>query len=454
MASLTTNSNQTSDSPESRLSKPDSRNAGAFAFEGLSEQYPTIIERNIYRAIVSKQQRSLGKSLAKSYAFGVTPVVTPPMMLTHIVTTRCNYSCHFCSFADSLNNKTNELSLEEIEKAYESMGNNMNVIIYSGGETTLRKDLAEIIEAAYRLTPVKSVYIITNAWKPDRIFELTHRIKQRCPELHLTWSLSIEGPAEYNNSIRHTKAKNWDAWQNTIDTMNGLKLMRQEFDYQELDIQLCTVCTPDNHEMMGEWYDSIKNDLKPDKWNLNLMRKSVQMNGSELESFEARRQKNQLEAFEETYLNITKQVRKDVLNGDLQFLYRTSSALEGAMKSAVDLISQSENRKIIQQKPLGFKCCSGSTGAYIGSEGEVSGCEEFANNPIDYKGMGNLRNHDYDFMKIWRSKRADKIREQVNNSKECNGCTLESQHNYPSILMSPSMLTKATGLAVQIVRQK
>lgn len=420
----------------------------------LVEQYPGIEKRAIFRPIISKRPRNIVNALAKSYAHQLTPWVTPPMMLTHIVTTRCNYSCHFCSFADSLNKKTNELSLEEIEKTYETMGDNMNVIVYSGGETTLRKDLAEIIEAAYRHTPIKSAYIISNAWKPERVFEITHQVMQRCPELHLTWSLSIEGPHEYNNSIRHNSTHSWDAWQNTIDTMNGLKQMRDAFDYSQLDVQLCTVCSPDNHYLMNEWYESVKTELKPDKWNLNLMRRSVQMDDSQLESFESRREKQELEPFEQTYLSITEKVREDVISGNLKFLYHTQNPLDGAIKSAVDLLSQDENRNTVTQNPLSFKCCAGSTGAYLGSEGEVSGCEEFANNPVDYKSMGNLRNNDFDFMKIWRSKRGDKIRSQVNNSAECKGCTLESQRNYPSLLMSPSMLAKGVGLAVQIIRQK
>jgi hypothetical protein len=38
----------------------------------------------------------------------------------------------------------------------------------------------------------------------------------------------------------------------------------------------------------------------------------------------------------------------------------------------------------------------------------------------------------------------------VNKSPECRGCTLESQRNYPSILMSFKTLVKAKRLAGQI----
>lgn len=282
-------------------------------------KYPSIENRQTYREIVSRTNRSMALPLLKAYAADIMRKTPDPAMLTHIVTTRCNYLCSFCSFADTLNATTNELSLDEIERVYTAIGHSLHVIVYSGGEPTLNKDLSEIIETAYRLTPVKSIYIISNAWRPELIFQITHRAMQRCPGLHLTWSLSIEGPREFNNPERRTKAANWDAWQNTVDAMEGLKRIRQRYGYHELNVQLCTVCTPANHRVMPQWYAMVRDCLQPDKWNLNLMRKSVQMAAHSMPSFVERRARNMLEPFEETYLQVTEAVRQDVLGGRMKF---------------------------------------------------------------------------------------------------------------------------------------
>ena len=324
------------------------------------------------------------------------------------------------------------------------------MIVYSGGETTLNRNLPEIIETAYRTTSVKSVYIISNAWKPDLLMQITHRVMQRCPELHLTWSLSIEGPKEINNDIRYTRATNWDAWQNTVDAMDGLKAIRARFGYSQLDIQLCTVCSPSNVDVMDDWYLMVRDILKPDKWNLNLMRRSVQMSNHQMASFEERRAKRKLEPFEEKYLEITEKVKEDVLSGQLKFLYHTSTPEDGALKSAVDLISQEENRHTVLEEKALFCCKAGSMGAYIGSEGEVSGCEEFAHSPIENKSFGNLRDVDFDFQALWLGEKASNYRKQVGKARECAGCTLESQRNYPSILVSFKTLLQARALAGQI----
>lgn len=412
--------------------------------------YPSVTNRLQYEPLKTSQTRSLLQPIAKGMLKQWLHQIPDPVMLTHIVTTRCNYSCGFCSFADTLNNKTNELSLKEIEATYATIGKSLNVIVYSGGETTLNKNLPEIIEAAYRLTPVKSVYIISNAWKPNLLLDITHQVMQRCPDLHLTWSLSIEGPKEINNQVRYTKASHWDAWQNTIDTMEGLKAIRKTFGYHQLDIQLCTVCSPSNADKLQDWYNMVKNELQPDKWNLNLMRKSVQMSSHDLASFEERRHQKQLEFFESQYLAITEAVRTDVLTGKLKFLYHTENPADGAMKSAVDLISQEENRKTLLEEPLQFTCKAGTMGAYISSDGQVSGCEEFAHHPTEAKIYGSLRDVEYNFMHIWHGKKASQYRKKVGLSPECKGCTLESQRNYPSILLSPKTLLQARQLAKNI----
>src|SRR5690606_23030190 len=133
-----------------------------------------------------------------------------------------------------------------------------------------------------------------------------------------------------------------------------------------------------------------------------------------------------------------------------KFLYHTRTPEDGALKSAVDLISQEENRRTLLEEPLQFCCKAGSFGAYIGSEGVVSGCEEFAHNPTETKAFGNLRDVDYDCQKLWRGKDAEQFRRHVAQSSECHGCTLERQRNYPSSLISFKTLQQAQRLAGRI----
>lgn len=413
------------------------------------DKYPGVTERQTFSPIVSSTDRQLLWCLARSYRDQLLYRTPDPCMLTHILTTRCNYNCNFCSFADSLNVKHSDLTLPEIERFYKTLGASLNVIVYSGGETTLNGDLPAIIESAYKSTPVESVFIISNAWRPQLILDITHRIAQSCPDLHLTWSLSIEGPKSLNNELRYTKGRSWDAWQNTIDTMEALKAIRERFDYKQLDVQLCTVCSPNNADLMDSWYETVRDELQPDKWNLNLMRRSVQMSASHLPTFEERRAMSVLQPFEAAYMAITKRLRADVLAGRLKFMYHTRTPQDGALKSAMDLVSQDANRRTLMEQPAQFCCKAGTMGAFISSEGAVSACEEFAH-ASESKSFGNLRLSNYDFQKIWHGPLATKYRAQVGKSDECRGCTLESQRNYPAILVSFKSLMQVENLAKQI----
>ena len=85
-------------------------------------KYPSVLSREEFDPILSRANRSIYRPIIRNVVAEALFQVPSPLMLTHIVTTRCNYSCNFCSFADTLNAKTSELSLEEIEKTYTPIG--------------------------------------------------------------------------------------------------------------------------------------------------------------------------------------------------------------------------------------------------------------------------------------------------------------------------------------------
>jgi hypothetical protein len=57
----------------------------------------------------------------------------------------------------------------------------------------------------------------------------------------------------------------------------------------------------------------------------------------------------------------------------------------------------------------------------------------------------------YDFQALWQSDKAKQLRACAGKSTECNGCTLESQRNYPSILVCLKPLIQAGKLGAAIL---
>src|SRR5258706_159648 len=103
-----------------------------------------------------------------SYALG-KPLALP-MNLTISVSYRCNSRCKTCNVWQRPND---DFTLEEYDKTFASIGRDAYWFTFSGGEPTLRKDLPEMVESAYRHCRPGIINIPTNGIQdkiiPERI---------------------------------------------------------------------------------------------------------------------------------------------------------------------------------------------------------------------------------------------------------------------------------------------
>jgi MoaA/NifB/PqqE/SkfB family radical SAM enzyme len=101
---------------------------------------------------------------------------------THFVTSSCNAKCRHCFYP--INQRKNELTLDEIKRFLDSMPP-IRLLLFSGGEPFLRKDLPEIIRAYYERTQFFTASIPTNGYSASRIGAMIERICTISPDLHL-----------------------------------------------------------------------------------------------------------------------------------------------------------------------------------------------------------------------------------------------------------------------------
>src|SRR5256886_9006059 len=92
-----------------------------------------------------------------SYALG-KPLALP-MNLTISVSYRCNSRCKTCNVWQRPND---DFTLDEYDKTFASIGRDAYWFTFSGGEPTLRKDLPEMVAAAYRHCRPGIINIPTN----------------------------------------------------------------------------------------------------------------------------------------------------------------------------------------------------------------------------------------------------------------------------------------------------
>jgi MoaA/NifB/PqqE/SkfB family radical SAM enzyme len=346
-----------------------------------------------------------------------------PGVLSILVTSVCDMRCTHCFFTDELDDaprKKLQMTTREIEKVSETLGGNLGVLILAGGEPFTRKDLPEIVRAFYANNRLESVYITSNGQIQKRVLPDVVRMMQECPKLNVTVGLGIDGLKEQHDKIRRKQG----SWEIVIDTARQLQAMKKE--YPRLDVQTCTCFMRSNQDTIFKWYDFLKCELKPDKVNFNLIRPPA-ADPQELEIDHAR------------YAKLGAMIDEDSRRGAIKNNY---AGKNGFFKAAVDIYMHGLIAKTVETQRAQMKCYAGTAGGVIYDEGTVSSCENLP--PI-----GNLRDYDWNFRKLWFSAAMQERRE-----KAADGCfcTHESNSYYPSLPYNPRHLIQIKMLESRMKR--
>jgi MoaA/NifB/PqqE/SkfB family radical SAM enzyme len=351
------------------------------------------------------------KDLLKRYAKLALGQPFSPGVLNILVTSVCDMRCTHCFFTEELDDaprKKLQMTTREIEMISETLGGNLGVLILAGGEPFTRKDLPEIARAFYKNNKLESVYITSNGQIQKRIFPDVRRMLQECPRLNVTVALGIDGLKEQHDTIRQ-KPGSWDI---VIDTARQLQEMKRE--YPRLDVQTCTCFMNSNQAAIFEWYDFLKNELKPDKVNFNYIRPPA-ADSKELQIDGAR------------YARLAATIAEDSRSGAIKNHYAGDI---GFFKAALDVYMHGLIAKTQETHEAQLTCYAGTAGGVIYDEGTVSSCENL-------EPVGNLRDYGWNFQKLWFSPAMQARREKA--AAGCF-CTHESNCYYPSLPFNPKHL--------------
>jgi MoaA/NifB/PqqE/SkfB family radical SAM enzyme len=351
------------------------------------------------------------RDLLKRYAKLAVGKPFSPGLLNILVTSVCDMRCTHCFFTEQLDDgprKKLQMTTREIEKISETLGGNLGVLILAGGEPFTRKDLPEIARAFYTNNKLESIYITSNGQIQKRILPDVARILQECPRLNVTVALGIDGLKEQHDKIRQ-KPGSWDI---VIDTARRLQAMKRE--YPRLDVQTCTCFMNSNQDTIFEWYDFVKYQLKPDKVNFNYIRPPA-ADPKELEIDGAR------------YARLAATINEDSRHGAIKNHYYGDT---GFFKAALDIYMHGLIARTQETQKAQLTCYAGTAAGVIYDEGTVSSCENL-------EPVGNLRDYDWNFQKLWFSPAM-----QARRKKAADGCfcTHESNCYYPSLPYNPKHL--------------
>lgn len=340
-----------------------------------------------------------------------------PMTLTYSVTAACQSRCKTCQigamFCQDPTRPEKDLKLEEIEKIFQSM-NPVYFFNMSGGEPFMRSDLPEIVDLACRYLKPRVIHTPTNAILSEKIIENTEKIIQIVRKydasVPFTVKPSIDGVGELHDEIRGVRGN----FKCLLKTIDGLKKLEEKYD--NFHLELGTVISNFNIDHLEEIEDFVHS------LGVESYRNEVAECRTEFFNLQ-----DEITPPAEVYQRLIKDFARKVEEniGKKKKLARTTEAMR--------VVYYDIAGKILEEKRQVIPCYAGVSNVHINYDGGVWPCCVLGYE----KEMGNLRDYNYDFQKLWHSEEAQTVRKYI-REKNC-ACPLANQAYSNELLHLPSL---------------
>lgn len=345
-------------------------------------------------------------------------VKTPgPINLTLSVTNMCQSRCKTCSiwqmYLDNRSRFRDELSLEEIERIFQSIGQ-IYFFNISGGEPFLRQDLPQIVKAACKYLKPAVIHTPTNAIMPRRIeekvVEILEIIRASGRNIPFTIKPSFDGVGKTHDEIRGVPGN----FEKLMDTLTRLKKLKAE--YPNLEVGVGTIISKFNLESIEETarfaqeldVDSYISEIAEERTELFNVGQGITPDPDE---------------YEHAIATFNSQLEKVSGHG------KSVSSMTLAFRQ----VYYSFAVRIMRERRQVLPCYAGIANVHISPYGDVWPCCVLGYG----KTMGNIRDYDYDFNRIWHSDAATAVRDYIAGGN-CH-CPLANQA-YSNILCSPAAM--------------
>jgi MoaA/NifB/PqqE/SkfB family radical SAM enzyme len=142
-------------------------------------------------------------ALKNRFWYGFAGHKIRPKLLVLEATRRCNSRCKICD-TWKVKAPVDELSVREIDTILsDGLFSDLENVILTGGEPSLRADLFEIIEAINKRVPKVAVWISTNGLLPVRILSVVKKCLEQ--KISVGVGVSLDGVGEKHDHIRGIK---------------------------------------------------------------------------------------------------------------------------------------------------------------------------------------------------------------------------------------------------------
>ena len=341
-----------------------------------------------------------------------------PAVLTFSITAACQSRCKTCQIGNlwhaDPNRSKSDLTIEEIEKFFRSMGT-VYYFNVSGGEPFLRKDFPQIIELACKYLKPKVIVIPTNGILSERIYadtcDILQIIQQYDPKINISIHPSIDGIGEKHDEIRGVKG-------NFVELVKTIELLKPlEKEYKNFTIEPGTVVSNYNIDDIDDIREYVR--------NMGLVGHRNEIAEQRSEFFNIG---DPITPTPKQYQELMKKWVRDIKNNIKGKPMSTKVA--DAMRSVYCQIAG----KILETHKRVIPCYAGILHIQVNYNGGVWGCCVLG---YDHE-FGNLRDFDYDLPKLMSSPKAIKEWKYI-QSNQC-ACPLAGVIGPSMLCHMPSMI--------------
>jgi MoaA/NifB/PqqE/SkfB family radical SAM enzyme len=286
-----------------------------------------------------------------------------------------------------------ELTLHEIGRLARSLGKGLYNVNLTGGEPFIRSDMYEIIECYAHTTSVRSIVITTNGWFTDAIMRSAERYLSCLSPCRITFSISLDDIGKEHDIGRNLGG----LYDKAFESYRMLKAWHDP----RISVSIALTVTAANASRIETIYSGLRAAGVVKVFPVLFREEGVQHSMRDRESL--------CRAY-----------------GRLAHLIENSRTPGVPGNRVVDATHRAKNR--IVHQILGdpdsagrfhASCTAGSLFGTIMADGTVAPCELLASR---YP-LGNLRDHDMNFARIWNGCQSAQVRDAVRGDR-CH-CTFE-----------------------------
>jgi len=338
-----------------------------------------------------------------AHATGRTPGL--PVNLTLSVTYSCASRCATC---DIWQKRVENLTVDEYDRLLPTLERVPIWVTLSGGDQFLREDLPEIVGSVMRHVGPRIVNIPMNGVATQRIFSHLPRIAAATASAQLVLNLSVDEIGEAHDAIRGAP-RNFEKLRLVADLIHDLQKT-----YPHVVLGVHTVISRLNVARVPDIAREVAEIFRPDSYITEVAENRVELGTMHKE----------IAPDPADYRRAVRHLQ-NVIRGAL------SSHPVARLVQALRLEYYDLAADILEQKRQVIDCYAGWSSAHVAPDGDVWGCCTRA------ESMGNVREHDHDFRRVWRGGAADAFRASV-KARAC-ACPLANASYTNLLLDAPSL---------------